>query len=74
MPRIFDSANNPLDFCKDDFPSFTEALATYGEGAGIGNGPDGRGNCFEHDADHPGYDDNDYTCETCHRPLTGEDD
>ena len=70
MPRIYDSANNPLDFCKPHFPSETVAEAKYGDVTKTGEGPDGRGNCFTYEADHPDYDGLGYRCETCKRTLT----
>lgn len=65
MPRIYTGSNEPLDFCSRHFPS-TEGIARqrYGEG----EGPDGRGNCFEYDASHPPYDMS-YQCLICKRAL-----
>jgi hypothetical protein len=74
MPRIYDSASNPLDFCRRDFPSAAAAAELYGDPAITGLGPDGRGNCFGYNEDHPGYADTDYTCQTCGEPLTEADD
>ncbi len=71
MPRIYTSANNPLDFCRKHFPS--EAEAADDPDFQDGDGPDGRGNCFDWNADHPDYDDEDYTCEKCGVMLTSED-
>jgi hypothetical protein len=72
MPRICTSNSEPRDFCQTCFPSEALAYAQYGY---MGDGPDGRGNCFEHDTDHPNYDDEEmgYVCEMCHTPLTAED-
>lgn len=71
MPRIYDSANNPLDFCRRDFPKLaSHARMLFGN---VGDGPDGRGNCFEYNAEHPPYSDTDYTCETCGNELTDRD-
>lgn len=70
MPRIYTSESNPIDFCRRCFPSEDEAFKLYGN---LGDGPDDRGNCFEHDAEHPSYDDTDYGCESCHRELTERD-
>ena len=69
MPRIFTSSNVPLDFCVRCFPSEKTALKRYND---FGEGPDGRGNCFDYDADHPDYDQHDYTCTTCKCLLTAE--
>jgi hypothetical protein len=39
----------------------------------IGNGPDGRGNCFDYDCEAPPVDLSDgYECETCGRPITNQ--
>lgn len=71
MPRIYTGANDPLDFCARHFPK-TEAVARerYGEG----EGPDGRGNCFEYDAGHPSYDHDNYKCVVCKCLLTNAND
>jgi hypothetical protein len=70
MPRIYTSASDPLDFCKRCFPGEATATLRY---ACLGDGPDGRGNCFDWDINHPGYEDTDYTFHTCKRRL-GEKD
>lgn len=70
MPRIRNSFNDPLDFCESCFPSEDEAGDLY---EGIGEGPDGRGDCYCYDDDHPPYEDEDYQCESCSSRL-GERD
>lgn len=70
MPRIYTSTSDPLDFCKRCFPNEVSAKKKYGN---IGDGPDGRGNCFSHDDEHPPYEDLDYDCETCGKRLTVKD-
>lgn len=70
MPRIYDSANNPINFCTDCFPSEPDAQDEYGD---VGDGPDGRGNCFAYEAEHPDYDYEEYTCEKCGKLLTSDD-
>lgn len=65
MPRIYTSANDPLDFCQRHFPSYKKAVNDYGN---VGEGPDGRGNCFEYDASHPTYDWG-YRCTVCQCQL-----
>jgi hypothetical protein len=71
MPRIHDGFNNALDFCRKCFPK-TEALALQRFGAG--EGPDGRGNCFSYDSEHPAYEGLGYRCTGCDRPLGDADD
>lgn len=70
MPRIYDSQSNPLDFCRACFPDEETAARRY---ANRGDGPDGRGNCFGFRDDHPAYEDEDYTCENCGKPLRARD-
>jgi len=70
MPRICDSASNPIDFCKACLPDCETAEEEFGN---KGDGPDGRGNCFEYDTDHPDYDGEGYTCESCNKLLTSRD-
>lgn len=73
MPRIYTSESNPLDFCRICFPSLVDALEDYGD---LGDGPDGRGNCFGYACPHPPYGDTDgeYACEDCGKLLTDRDD
>ncbi len=71
MPRVYTSASDPIDFCRLCYPSEAKAQVKY---ANVGDGPDDRGNCFAHYADHPPYDGEDYTCETCGRKLIVLDD
>ena len=73
MPRIYDSANDPLDFCKECFPEETEAEEEYGNSSKTGEGPDDRGNCFSYDAEHPDYEGEEYTCQVCNKLLEAED-
>lgn len=70
MPRIYSSVSDPVDFCKDCFPDEDDATDQYGN---VGDGPDGRGNCFGYNADHPPYEGEGYTCEVCNK-LLGEED
>ena len=72
MPRIYDSTNEPHDFCNGCFPrSEGTARAAFGN---RGNGPDDRGNRFEYNADHPPYVETNYVCEECGDPLVWDDD
>lgn len=70
MPRVYTSQSDPLDFCRKHFPTEANAMVKYGL---LGDGPDGRGNCFAHDAEHPDYSDEDYRCEVCKAKLTSCD-
>jgi hypothetical protein len=71
MPRICTSRNDPMDFCIKCFPK-TEAIAKKRFG-NIGDGPDGRGNCFAYEAEHPNYEYEDEECLVCFKLLTIED-
>lgn len=72
MPRIYTSANDPLDFCRKCFPKTEDAAKE--EFGDVGEGPDGRGNCFDYDAFHPDYEGLGYKCCSCRKELTEEDD
>ena len=71
MPRVFASNNDPYDYCFNCYP-ITEAAAHKLHG-NAGDGPDGRGDCFEYEADHPCYGGEDYTCHKCKALLTEDD-
>lgn len=73
MPRIYDSASNPLDFCKRHMPTEGTAEKKYGDVTKTGEGPDDRGNCFGYDSEHPDYGGENYRCKTCRKRLTSED-
>ena len=73
MPRICDSASNPLDFCNRCFPGEKTAERKYGNVAITGEGPDDRGNCYSYNDDHPPYEDTDYCCDTCGNNLDEND-
>ncbi len=72
MPRIYTSANDPIDFCRKCFPK-TPEIATEQFG-NVGEGPDGRGNCFDYDAFHPTYREEDYYCCECNKKLDNDDE
>lgn len=74
MPRLYASDNDPLDFCQDCWRKFayTEDMARE-EWGHRGDGPDGRGDCFEWDAEHPNYEHEDYLCSICGEELTFDD-
>lgn len=72
MPRIYDSTSNPLDFCqrcwvKDEKRAYERYSGPDKEG------PDGRGDCWCYEADHPPYEYDDYRCHKCNRTLTEKD-
>lgn len=71
MPRINTSLSDPLDFCKSCFPDAILAKERYGH---LGDGPDGRGNCFSWNDEHPDYTLDEYFCESCGKVLTARDD
>jgi hypothetical protein len=71
MPRIYDSYSDPWDYCRNCFPD--EETAALKHDTGNDDGPDDRGNCYAYDADHPCYDDTDYTCDLCSSPLNQDD-
>lgn len=71
MPRIYDSRSDPHDFCRRCFPEEGEASTKFEH---LGDGPDGRGNCYSYDDSHPPYCETDYRCETCNAPLMSLDD
>lgn len=70
MPRIYASNSDPVDYCYGCFPGPEEGKRYHGR---AGDGPDGRGNCYEYEADHPDYDGEDYVCHLCREPLTSFD-
>lgn len=70
MPRIYTSASDPVDFCRRCFPSEAGARRTYGA---VGDGPDGRGNCFSYDDEHPDYEGEGYRCRNCRKTLGDAD-
>ena len=79
MPRIYDAASDPWDFCRDCFPDEATAEEEYGDNLEEKNqGPDKRGNCFGYDAEHPSYGGEDYKChgkfkDGCGKLLTDKD-
>jgi len=70
MPRIYDSANDAHDFCARHFPTEVVAERRFGD---VGDGPDGRGNCFAYEAEHPPYEGEHYHCKTCKTLLNDSD-
>lgn len=74
MPRLTDSSSEPHDFCAACFPSLNVAESHYDDVEHFGEGPDGRGNCFEYGCEHPPYSMTDYCCEDCGEPLTDDDE
>ena len=74
MPRIYNSESEPLDFCRDCWQYLDDEETAAEEHGGRETGPDGRGDCFAFDAEHPPYSECDYTCEDCNKLLTDKDD
>ena len=68
MPRIY--TNNPYDFCKRCFPTHSKTEQQY---SSVGEGPDGRGNCYDYGADHHCYSGENYRCCVCKKPLKEDD-
>jgi len=67
MPRIYTSDSYPVDYCHRCFPKSEDiAFALHGND---GDGPDGRGNCFAYDAEHPEYSGENYKCDKCKKTL-----
>jgi hypothetical protein len=60
MPRIYNSENEALDFCKRHFPK-SEDVATklYAD--------------CDYDTEHPPYGTCEYDCEFCGKRLTDDD-
>lgn len=71
MPRIYTSANDPLDFCQTCFPLELVAIHRYRKPNE--EGTDQRGDCFAYDAEHPDYESNHYVCCRCGTMLFGID-
>lgn len=74
MPRITASDADCYDFCitcwENLYPTEEQAREVFAE---MGDGPDGRGNCFGYDDEHPDYGDTDCCCDACDRRLTDRD-
>jgi hypothetical protein len=72
MPRVFDSANEPFDYCRYCSPSerVAEELHKFPV---LPTANDGRGCCFSVGCEHPPYDEWDYKCAKCGDTL-GESD
>ena len=51
-------------------PTKVVAVRRYGK---LGDGPDGRGNCFGYDASHPEYVEAGYSCDKCGKVLRTAD-
>jgi len=80
--RIYNSEAGAIDLCRDCWPTEAEAIEKYAKGP---DGPDGRGNCFEYDAEHPWFfngwndeeddffADEEYDCGECGCRLTQRD-
>ncbi len=62
--RIYASNNEAIDVHKWHAPTEEQARRIWGM-ALKGPGPDGRGDCFAYDAEHPPYGLEDYHCYIC---------
>jgi hypothetical protein len=58
MPRIYNSDNEPLDYCRTCYPFMVPGASAAG---------------WDCDADHPPYDEAAYNCEECGEALTALD-
>lgn len=68
--RIYTSTDQIIDLCRGCAAKTPESVAEQKWGH-LGDGPDGRGNCFAYDVPAPDYDDGDhYACDLCGRRLT----
>lgn len=68
--RVYASDNDPVDYCMACAPSEAVAQERHGN---VGDGPDGRGNCFAYEAEHPDYEGDMYKCAACRRQLNEYD-
>ena len=73
MPRIYDSVDDPYDYCKKCFPSEAEAKKRHDKKGHI-YGPLSAVINISYDAWHPSYDNEDCRCHDCEKPLDGSDD
>lgn len=70
MPRITASNNDSYDFCRQCYRKRKDKTM-YQE---MGDGPYGRGNCYEVNSEHPHYESNGYRCDGCYARLTEYDE
>lgn len=68
--RVSASNADRFDFCRIHRISEATAVKRYGN---VGDGPDGRGNCFDYDEEHPDYETGGIVCAVCGRELTDAD-
>uniref|UniRef100_A0A6M3M886 Uncharacterized protein n=1 Tax=viral metagenome TaxID=1070528 RepID=A0A6M3M886_9ZZZZ len=61
MPRIYDEYREPFDLCQQCYQNALDEVHFKDE-------------LCDFDAEHPSYDDADYECDYCHKPLTSKDD
>lgn len=59
MPRIYNKLREPFDLCQKCYQDALDEKH-FSEGS-------------EFDAEHPGYEDTDYECDYCHKPLKSAD-
>ena len=72
MPRIYNSASEPHDFCMKCFVDEDKAEKLYNQPDEIGL-RDGEDNGYGYDSAHPNYENEGYPCDECGELLTYED-
>ena len=72
MPRIYDSNNDPINYCKKCFPKegAAENLHRFEVNE---KANDGRGDCYSYDCVHPPYEMENYKCHNCRKMLNRVD-
>jgi hypothetical protein len=67
---------HPIDVCRDCARDWDEVAETVADRLGLDVKYVSRNIAAEggFEADHPPYDEEEYTCDVCGEPLTGEDD
>ena len=73
MPRVYDSANEPIDYCRYCFHWIERVAEELHKFPVLSTANDGRGCCFSVGCEHPPYDEWDYKCAKCGDTL-GESD
>jgi len=76
MPRIYSGISDPIDFCRDCFPSYEEAVEQYDHKVCDCSDIEDETphSHFDYDCAHPPYSETDYECEECGELLTDDDE